>query len=161
MSITRMGTYVSTGSGIMMIDDVLMTSENWLEPIVAAKGGNVMLINGDGVFQKNTGLPIITMARAIYDIDTQESIGTLFVNITPSVLSDASRNLELEREICIFDLHGNVLSGDESLAEYFDIETVTDGFHYEVIKHKLGRRILSSYSTEDMPFILVSLSESE
>ncbi|MEX1307152.1 MAG: sensor histidine kinase [Eubacteriales bacterium] len=153
------GAYVSTGSGVMLIDETLMHTAEWQERIEAAKGGNVMMINGDGVFNKKTGLPIITMGRQIYDIDTQEPIGSLYVNLTPSVFSAATRDLSDSRQICFFDKEGNVLSGDAEMASVFRPAFTENGFSYEVIRNGTQRQILSAYSTEDVPVVLVSLSD--
>ncbi len=153
------GAYVSTGSGVMLIDEPLMNTPEWKTRIEAAKGGNVMMINGDGVFNKKTGLPIVTMGRKIYDIDSQESIGSLYVNLTPSVFSAATRDLSGNRQICFFDKEGNVLSGDEELASVFQHSFTENGFSYEVIRSGAKREILSAYSTEDVPVILVSVSD--
>ena len=125
------GACVSTGSGVMLINESLLNTPEWAAPIIEAKGGNVTMINGNGAFRKKTKLPLITMGRLIYDIDKQEAIGALFVNLTPSVLSAASRNLGTDRTICFFDSEGNLLEGDESLKDYFDPKFVNSGFSFE------------------------------
>jgi two-component system sensor histidine kinase YesM len=106
------GACVSTGSGVMLINERLLSALEWTAPIREAKGGSVTMINGNGAFRKKTGLPLITMGRLIYDIDKQQAIGTLFVHLTPSVLSAATRNLGMDRTICFLDEEGNVLEGD-------------------------------------------------
>ncbi len=152
------GAYVSTGAGVMLIDEELMDTPEWQMRIEAAKGGNVMMINGDGAFAKKTGLPIITMGREVYDIDSQQPIGSLYVNLTPSVFSAAARGMGDTREICFLDTEGNVLSGNTDLAVYYDPAFSQSGFSYQVIKSGTGRQILSAYSREDVPVVLVSLS---
>jgi len=153
------GAYVSTGAGVMLIDEKLMHTSEWAEQIEAARGGNVVMINGDGAFRKKTELPIITMGRQIVDIDTQASIGTLYVNLTPSVFRAATRDLSDHRKICFFDTDGNLLGGDETLVAYFKPEFVESGFSYEEISADNTRQILSAYSSDETPVVLVSLSE--
>jgi len=152
------GACVSTGGGVMLINESLLNTPEWAAPIIEAKGGNVTMINGNGVFRKKTGLPLITMGRLIYDIDKQEAIGALFVNLTPSVLSAASRNLGSDRTICFFDNDGNLLEGDKSLKDYFDPKFVNSGFSFEEITNNSKRQVLSAYSTDDIPIVLVSMS---
>lgn len=153
------GEYVSTGSGVMEVDEQLMAMPAWSAPLRAAKGGNTIMINGNGAFRKRTGLPLITMARYIYDINTQEITGTLIVNLTSSVLYAAIKNFGQNRLICFFDQDGNVIWGDDSLRNSFRPEYVDKGFFWEE-RYDSGKwQVLSAYSTEHLPIVLVSLSD--
>lgn len=152
------GDYVSTGSGVMFVDQGMMTSPEWSGPLMDAKGGSMVMINGNGAFRKKIGTQLITMARYIYDINTQEITGTLIVNLTPSVLYAATRDFDKDRPICFFDEDGHVLWGDESLKGYFSPDLVNGGFHWEEKVADGKRQVLSAYSEEGMPLVLVSLT---
>lgn len=153
------GRFARTGSGIIDINYVLMKDPEWLEPLKKAWGGNVMMINGNGAFFKKTGTPLITMAREIYDIDSQQKTGMLVINLTPKVLDSAIRDLGSDMVVCLFDRDGNMLWGDESLKDSFKPEFVKGGFSWESISSAGEDRILSAYSTEDLPIVQVSLSK--
>jgi two-component system sensor histidine kinase YesM len=126
---------------------------------VKAKGGNTLSINANGAFFKRSGMPLITMARYIYDIDTQQYLGLLVINLTPKVLDSAISNLGNDRAICFFDREGNVLSGDDTLKDSFKQAFVGSGFSWELIRSGGKNQILSAYSTEDSPIVQVSLSD--
>ena len=152
------GEYVSTGSGVMYVDEELVASEGWTAPLSEAKGGSVVMINGNGAFRKKIGTQLITMARYIYDINTQQITGMLVVNLTPGVLYAATRDINKDRPICFLDEEGHVLWGDESMKEYFNPGLVDGGFHWEEKTTGGQRQVLSAYSEEGMPLVLVSLT---
>ena len=153
------GDYVRTGAGIMLINNWLLKSPEWNEPLQEANGGNIAMINGGGAFHKQIGTPLISMARYIYDIDTQERIGLLVLNLTSSVLNSAMKDQGSNgRTLCFFDHEGNVLWGDETLKSSFRQEFVGKGFHWEETSVDGQRMILCAYSTEDIPIVQVSSS---
>lgn len=151
------GDYVRTGAGIMLINNKLRESPEWNAPLKEAKGGNVVMINGGGAFHKQVGTPLISMARYIYDIDTQERIGVLVINLTSSVLNAAMKDqVSNNRALCFFDQEGNVLWGDESLKSSFTQEFVGNGFHWEETNDGKQKMILCAYSTNELPIVQVS-----
>lgn len=151
------GDYVRTGAGIMLINNKLRESPEWNAPLKEAKGGNVVMINGGGAFHKQVGTPLISMARYIYDIDTQERIGVLVINLTSSVLNSAMKDqVSNNRALCFFDQEGNVLWGDESLKSSFTQEFVGNGFHWEETNDGKQKMILCAYSTNELPIVQVS-----
>jgi two-component system sensor histidine kinase YesM len=153
------GESVRTGAGIMNVNNNIISSPEWNEPLIEAKGASIVMINGNGAFAKDTGTPLITMARLIYDVNTQKVIGKLVVNLTPSLLYSSLKDLGRDRAVCFFDRDGNILWGDESLESSFKPESVRSGFNWETINSGGKRQILSVYSIEDMPIVQVSLSD--
>lgn len=152
------GEYVRTGAGINLVDEALMATPEWYTPLLEAKGGNIMMINGGGAFRTKIGVPLITMARHIYDIDTQRVLGTLVVNLSSSVLYTTAMDIGSERQICFLDPDGNVLWGDESLQDYFMHEYVGNGFSWKEISKEGQQKVLSAYSIEDVPIVQLSSS---
>lgn len=139
------GESVHTGAGVMLIDKEILSMDEWYVPLIEAKGGNTIMINGGGAFHKQRGIPLITMARLIYDIDTQEVLGTLVVNLTASVLNSAIKDLGgSDRLICFLDREGNILWGDEILQDSFEQQYVGSGFSWEEINKAGKREILCS-----------------
>ncbi len=151
--------YARTGSGIMEMNFGLIADPEWLSPLEQSKGGNVMMINGNGAFNKRSGTPLITMARYIYDIDTQQKTGLLVINLTPKVLDSAISDLGKDRAICFFDRKGNMLGGSESLKESFKKDFAGNGFSWELLNVDGRNKILSSYSTKGIPVVQVSISD--
>lgn len=149
----------TTGGGILYVDESLIRTEAWNEPLEEAKGGTRLMINGDGVFRKNTGSPLITIARHIYNIDTQEKWGLLIINLNTSVLDAANKDFSgSSRPICYFDREGNLLWGDEGLKDLFSPEFVGKGFSWKEIGSGVQRKMLSVYSTPDSPIVQISTS---
>lgn len=152
------GESVNIGAGITLVDEDLMAAPEWYEPLKEAKGGNIIMINGGGAFRTKIGMPLITMAREIYDIDTQRVLGTLVVNLSASVLYTASKDIGSERLICFLDPKGNVLWGEEGLRDYFNPEYVGSGFSWKEFVKDGQRKVLSAYSVEDVPIVQLSVS---
>lgn len=152
------GASVRTGAGVMLIDDALIATPEWTGPLLAAKGGITLMINGNGAFRKQSGSPLITMARYIYNIDTLQIEGLLVVNLSNSVLDSAIQNLaEGDRRICFFDRDGNVLWGDEDLAGEFSGQFVGKGFSWAETGNGIQRQLLCAYSTPDSPIVQISV----
>lgn len=153
------GEFVRTGAGIMYINRQILSSEEWNAPLIEAKGGSIIMINGGGAFVKKTGNPLITIARQVYDVDTQKVIGMLVVNLTSSLLYSSLKDLGSERSVCFFDHDGNKMWGDNGLTEYFSAKYVGNGFSWESLSSEGKQHILSAYSTNDLPIVQISLSE--
>ena len=153
------GQYVSTGAGVMYVNEELMATPEWATPLMDAKGGNTVMINGNGAFRKKIGTPLISMARYIYDINTQQITGTLVVNLTPSVLYAAMKDFGKNRLMCFCDHEGNVLWGDESLVDDSIPAQASSGFYSEEKVSDGQRQVLSAYGADDLPIVLISLSD--
>jgi two-component system, sensor histidine kinase YesM len=154
------GESVSTGAGVMLMDEHLIETPEWNKPLLDAKGGITLMINGGGAFRKRSGSPLITMARHIYNIDTQQICGLLVVNLSSSVLDSAIKDFAAsDRPICFFDREGNILWGNESLKDLFNQQFVGKGFSWKEIRNGVKRQILSAYSTADIPIVQISVGE--
>lgn len=155
------GTAVSTtGGGVMRVNGALISDAKWNEPLDRAMGGTTLMINGNGAFKKDPGSPLITIARHIYNIDTQEKWGMMVVNLTTSVLDSANKDFSgSNRPICYFDREGTVLWGDESLKDLFSPEFVGKGFSWKEVGSGVQRKMLSAYSAPDIPFVQISISD--
>ena len=148
--------FVRTGSGLIDVKEKLIKDDTWRQPLLSAKGGLILSINGRGAFTKRTGTPLISMMRLIYDIETQKEIGLLVINLNPNVLYTAALDLSPESQICFFDKDGNYLWGDEDLKDKFNAGDVNRGFQWQEVSSHGEKEILSSYSTPDSPIVQVS-----
>lgn len=125
------GTSVSAGQGVTLLNMRLMNSEEWMRPLVEAKGASVGMINGDGALFKERGPQLITLARLIYDLNTQQVIGLLLVSVSAEALREPLQSAEdTGGRFCAFSDEGKVIYGDESLAEYYDKTSAqSDDYH--------------------------------
>ena len=151
--------FVRTGSGLIDVQNHLISTKEWRAPLLKAKGGIILSINGQDAFPKRTGTPLISMMRLIYDIETQKEIGLLVVNLNPNVLYTAAQDMSSERQICFFDKDGTMLWGNEELEEYFEPEAADQGFRWKEMDRNGQKKILSYYSNNDSPIVQVSLSD--
>ncbi len=154
------GESVRTGGGVMLVDEELIATPEWNKPLLDAKGGITLMINGGGAFKKRSGSPLITMARHIYNIDTMEICGLLVVNLSASVLNSTIKDFaDSDRHICFFDREGNVLWGNEGLKDTFSQQFVGRGFSWKETTQGVKRQLLSAYSTADTPIVQISQGE--
>jgi two-component system, sensor histidine kinase YesM len=154
------GESVHTGGGVMLVDERLIATPEWNKPLLDAKGGITLMINGGGAFRKRFGSPLITIARNIYNIDTQQICGLMVVNLSTSVLDSAIKDFAgSDRPICFFDREGNILWGNDRLKGLFSPQFVGVGFNWKEIDNGVKRQILSAYSTSDVPIVQISISD--
>ncbi len=95
------------------------------ERIMAARGSTIVAINGNGMIHKATGETMMTLSRAIYDINSQKLLGFLIMNVASSYF-DSSLTNEMEEEICVVDNMGTLLCGDASLSELYNPNKLPD-----------------------------------
>lgn len=107
--------YANTGKSEYLID---LESPEW-QRIVEAHGGKVLSISGNGMMVKPDGKPVLTFARAIYDLYSQKLLGYLVMNISSSSLEGVLA-LQKSSEMCIMDKNGVVLCGNQEVAELYD-----------------------------------------
>lgn len=151
------GASARTGGGVMGVNERLIATPEWNKPLMEANGGAVIMINGGGAFKKDSGSPLITIARHIYNIDTQKISGLLVINLSANVLGPASKDTAGSgRPICFFDSEGNVLWGDQGLKGMFNPQLVGKGFNWKEINNGEGRQLLTVYSAPDVPIVQVS-----
>ncbi len=119
------GAYANTGKGIYRIDHGLMDTADWKEAINDRRGGAIITMNGNGALFRRNQTPIITIARAIYDIYTQGQTGMLLMNISP-VAFDQVVHSQQTAELAILARDGTFLAGDASLADQYSRRFVSD-----------------------------------
>ncbi len=147
------GNYVSTGRGEYIIDDIGGAER---ERILKARGSTVISINGNGTICKKNGKPILTMARAIYDIYSQEQLGVLIINISNDVFDD-TLTLQNSGGMCVVDSCGTFLCGSAEVAELFTGEFITDNvIHREVYRNEEKKTLSGIQVTEPLVVLCVN-----
>ncbi len=131
------GEYVSTGRGEYFIS--LNRSE--YNNILDACGATVISINGNGSIRKSNDKPLLTISRAIYDINSINLIGILVMNISNDVFNDTF-TLQNTSGMCILDNNGTFLCGNEEIASLYDSDYNSDNIVYKSIRIHGERKIL-------------------
>lgn len=128
------GKYVGTERGEYIIDFDNEESERILE----AKGSMVVSVNGNGMIRRKNGKQLLSMARAIYDINSQKLLGMLIMNIAGDYFEEAI-DKQSTGQMCVLDSTGHILCGNEELGMLYD----------------------SSFDSEDMVFHRVKMNGKE
>lgn len=148
------GEYMSTGRGEYLVDVDLMNSPQWRNPIWSKRGSAIVAMNGNSAIFKNNGMPIITIARAIYDFNSQKQTGILLMNISENMLS---RKVQAENSssLCVLSREGELLAGSAEVKEYFSNDFLSDSIVYREIKNDSGRYMISGCAIDDTPFVIM------
>ncbi len=151
------GYFVSTGRAEYNVDYVLMNDDTWRNTILDKRGGAVVMVNAGGAITRKNGANIITIARAIYDIQTQERTGLLLLNISTNML-DTLINLQGGTKLCVLASDGMYLSGNTDLAAYYEAGSTPGDILHREVRIDGKRQMVSSYTFPDLPLAIVCLS---
>lgn len=147
------GNYVSTGHGRYLLSEAILDRDSWPESILAGRGRAIDLINGEYNVYREDGETLITIGRAIYDIDSQEQTGLLLMNISAKMLSNLDN--ASGSNVCICTADGIPLTGDIKITEGVDIES----FGNDIQHIKLGtKRFTSGMKMESLPLVIICRS---
>lgn len=145
--------YINTGRGEYNMNTELMYEGDWYRNIHDARGGAVIYMDANGALYRHNGDHIITIARDIYDIYTQDRIGLLLLNISLKMFDRIVYGHPNE-EIAILTSGGIFLSGNEELAALYEKPGERGVITHETVGF-LGRDMISEYFFEDMPIIIM------
>ena len=123
------GEHVSTGIGEYSID----INDVERSKILDARGATVISINGNGTIRKKRSKPLLTMSRAIYDINSQKLLGVLMMNISGDVFDDALA-LQNSGGMCILDSNGTLLCGKEDIGALYVKDYYSNSIVYRSIR---------------------------
>lgn len=153
------GAYMSTGRAEYNVSFSMMDTEFWYTPILEKRGGAVILIDAGGAIHRKNGNSVITIARAIYDIYTQERTGILLMNISTKML-DKLVTVGNGTTLCILDESGNYLAGDEELVSYFPGISKSGVIENREYKSGHSWKMISSYRFKDVPLVIMCSTKS-
>ncbi len=149
----------------------LMQQDTWRKDIYDAKGSVVVSLNSNGVAEKAGNKPMVTLGRAIYDIDSQERTGMMLMNISANVFDKMLGDLRYDN-ICIMGTDGSFLAGNRNIAPSFQSHFAVNNIVHKDItidKEKVllsGIRVgmlpivilrTSSYGNEEIPFTAINI----
>ncbi|SFC59973.1 sensor histidine kinase [Butyrivibrio sp. YAB3001] len=135
----------------------LMQADDWRTDIYAGKGKAVISLNSNNIAFKADNRPMVTIGRAIYDIDTQKRTGLMLMNVSAGIFDKMLGQLRYN-DICILGEDGTFLAGNRDYAEYFSaFSDKKEVFHKKVFVNK-RRALLSGCSVGNLPIMIVRVS---
>lgn len=131
-----------------------MSRDLWKEEILEGLGKADIFINGNNTMARLDGSAVLTIGRAIYDLNSQKRTGILLMNIS-NVMLEGIINSLYHREVCILAADGTFLAGDASLMQCF-----CDDFLSEDVVHKERGRgsekvLVSGCRVSGMPVVIM------
>ncbi len=150
--------YANTGRGEYIVDYDLMGSNEWQSKFLLLRGGALVTMNGnDAIFRKN-GQPILSIGRAIYDINTQKRVGLLQFNISTTMLESIVLTHKNAR-IAILSDEGEFLAGDKELASLFSEEYNSKQPVYKRVEIENAKRMVSGRRLDNLPVVVLCAPE--
>ncbi len=146
--------YMNTGRSTYTFDLQLMRTDSWRNILLDKKGGAVVSMNGSGAVMRQDESPIISIERAIYDINSQKLTGMLLLNFTTGMLDKIILS-QGDADVCIMDVDGNFLSGEEELIPYFNEKALSEKAIYKEHGFFLSRNMISTKKVKDTPFVII------
>ncbi len=148
---------LSTNRFTYVYDYDLMQKDSWRGYIYDAKGAAVVSLNSNGVAHKLGNKPMVTIGRAIYDIDTQQRSGLMLMNISARVFEKMLGDLRYN-DICIMGTDGSFIAGNRKLAPYYESSFVSTGITHKDITIEGERSLLSGCRVANMPIVILKTS---
>lgn len=151
------GEYMSTGRTEYDVDVELMADEAWKSLILDRRGGAVVVMNGNGAVHRKNGTQILTIARAIYDINTQKRTGILLMNISIEML-DKIVVAQEPSNVAIFAPDSELLAGDEFFEDFYDENYFIGEMSHREEKVGSSKKMVSAYDLPDLPLKIMCVT---
>lgn len=135
-----------------------MSQDLWKEDILEGFGSADVFINGNNTMTKLDGRPVLTIGRAIYDLNSQKRTGILLMNISDAMLEQIIGTLYHD-QICIMGMDGTFLAGDASLMQYFSDDFLAEGVVHGESRNGSGKILVSGCRIGDMPIVAICVNQ--
>lgn len=145
---------LSTNRFTYKYDYDLLQDDAWKKDILDKKGAAVVSLNSNGVAHKAGNRQMVTIGRAIYDIDSQDRTGIMLMNISTRVFEKMLGQLRYN-DICIMGDDGTFLAGNIDLANYFDSSFATGGIMHKDVTLPEGKMLISGCRVGKTPIVLL------
>lgn len=152
------GEFMSTGRGIYNVDPDLMATDEWKNLILDRRGSAVIFINANDAIHKNNSMPIVTVARAIYDIYSQKLTGILLMNFSQNMFERINFDVK-DSTLCIMSTDGEYLAGNEELCQYYSEDYSDEEITHEMVYKNFRRVMISRYVIPKMPIVILCCTE--
>lgn len=148
---------LATNRFTYIYDYDVMNGEDWKKDIYAGKGGAVVSLNTNNIAHKADRRPMVTIGRAIYDIDSQERTGLMLMNISPRVFERILGQLRYNN-ICIMGSDGTFLAGNKEYAAYYDGSFADRKISYKNTTIDGVRMLISGCRVSDLPIVILRVA---
>ncbi len=148
---------LSTNRFTYSFDYDLMQETDWRRDIYEGKGGAIVSLNANGIAYKADKRPMVTIGRAIYDIDSQDRTGIMLMNISPGIFDNMLRTLRYG-DICIVGEDGTFLAGNRNYASFFEKAFVSSGIVHKDVMMDRKLTLVSGCKVADMPIVVLKVS---
>lgn len=148
---------VATNRFTYNYDYDLMNSDSFRHDIYEGQGRAIVSLNSNGIATRKDKRPVVTIGRAINDIDSQKRTGLLMMNISTSVFEGMLKKLG-GNNICIIGTDGTFLAGNFDYSGYYTREFLYGGINHKTIRLDGEKMLLSACLVEDMPIVILRVS---
>lgn len=150
--------HMNNGRSIYTIDTARMSSAEWVDAINSRRGGAIISIDANNAIFRSDKAPIITLGRAIYDINTQKQTGILLLNFSTDMLKNIIAGQEYSG-VCILSTDGEYLAGQEELKNYYSPQKLSTEIVNESERGIFNQAMISYVQMEGYPFVIICKSD--
>ena len=147
---------MATNRFTYIYDYDVMNSEEWKKDIYAGMGSAVVSLNTNDIAYKADRRPMVTIGRAIYDIDSQERTGLMLMNISTLIFERMLRQVR-NNNICIMGTDGTFIAGNKEYADYFDSSFALDTITYRTELRDGVRVLVSGKKVSNLPIVIMNV----
>ena len=138
-------------------DTEAIRKNEWRQDIYDRNGAAVVSLNTNGIAKKAGDKPLVTIGRAIYDINSQKRLGIMLMNIKAGNFDKMLFDLR-SNDICVLGEDGSYLAGNKDYTEYFDKSFLSNEIvHKPVVVNGKGV-LISGLKVADTPIVLLRVS---
>lgn len=149
--------YMNTGRSTYTFDSNLMRTRKWRNTLLNKKGSAIVSFNGFGAVIRHDGAPIISIGRAIYDINSQKQTGYMLMNFSCGMLEKivAARG---KSNICIVTDDGTYLAGNRELSAYHVADLEDEVIRSKTVRDGLSLKMISTKKVKDTPLVIICVT---
>ncbi|MBO7634646.1 MAG: histidine kinase, partial [Lachnospiraceae bacterium] len=144
------GIYIVSNRNRYSLDFSVLNDPGWLQTIEDQKGGAVISVNADGGISRVVGRPLVSIGRAVYEVNTQQRIGMIVMNISCAFI-DRKLLPITGKKVAVLGTDGLLLSGDDSVSAYLDGIDIGGDIVHKDIRDGSRTLLLSVCRIPDMP----------
>ncbi len=150
--------YISATRSVTQVNPALLQQPSWNVEINKNAGANVLMADGDGMFQLKSGGRLITLFRVINDLNTQRPIGYLAINLPIEILENSYASFNKnQNQFGYYYKDTSLLAGNISEEGYEDLWKHRETYYPQVSGSWGNEKITSIYPIEGFPLWLIAV----
>ncbi|PXV95686.1 two-component system sensor histidine kinase YesM [Lachnotalea glycerini] len=152
------GNYIDASNSITYFHTEYLSDSEWIKDIYLKSGGYIVRVNAGGAFEYFSGRPMISMMRAVYDIDSQKRIGILIINLSEDILNESYQEvLDNGKHYAYYDENGQMLSKNEQVDEISRINITTQDYEQISVGGFFKEKVVSYYHVPNTPLRIAGI----